>query len=352
MTILDVLYAAGRPFSPIYGALMRIRAQLYHRNVLKVASLPVPVISVGNLTMGGTGKTPTVRMLARLLQQKGYHPAVVSRGYGGTATKSVNVVSTGREILLSPGEAGDEPYLLASTVPGLPVLTGKKRALPCRYACDQLHCDAIILDDGFQHLAVKRDLDLVLFNATTLAGNSRVFPGGELREPVCALKRADAILLTGLTPANRGRAEAFKALLESRFSHAPVFTSENMVSGLFLQTGEPLSAEKGNQPLFAFSGIAHPGRFLSLLADHNIDVVGCSQFVDHVQYSRKDVEKLVAQAEQCGAAALVTTRKDMVKIAELKIDFPIYCLEIEAKPSPRFLEFLEDKFLNFRSNTV
>lgn len=352
MTILDALYIAGRPFSPLYSILMRTRALLYHRNVLKTTSLPVPVISVGNLTMGGTGKTPTVRMLARLLQQRGYHPAVVSRGYGGTATEPVNVVSTDQEILLSPGEAGDEPYLLASTVPGLPVITGRKRALPCRYACDTLHCDTIILDDGFQHLAVKRDLNLVLFNATTLAGNSRVFPGGELREPVCALRRADAFLLTGLTPSNRKRAEAFAALLESRFSHAPVFTSENTVLGLFSQTGEQLSAETLHRPLFAFSGIAHPERFLSLLAAYNIDLVGSSQFADHVKYCRKDVEEVIARAKQRGAAALVTTRKDMVKISGLKIEFPIYCLEIEAAPSPRFIDFLEDKFFNLPMNRI
>jgi len=134
--------------------------------------------------MGGTGKTPCVQFVSRYMQQKGYKVAIVSRGYGGSAHEKVNLVSTGEKPLLSAEEAGDEPRLHADLLPGVTVATGIVRKLTCQYVVDQLNCDAIILDDGFQHLGVQRDINLVLFNSSTLAGNSRVFPGGDLREPV------------------------------------------------------------------------------------------------------------------------------------------------------------------------
>ncbi len=127
-------------------------------------------------------------------------------------------MSDGENIILSPTLAGDEPHMLAKSLPGIPVLTGKRRIIPCRYAIDNLQCDVLILDDGFQHIAVKRDIDIVLFDSTTLAGNSRVFPGGPLREPVSALKRCHAFLLTGESITNQERAQKFSNLLQTTVS--------------------------------------------------------------------------------------------------------------------------------------
>lgn len=343
MTILNALFFIGRPFSPLYGMFMSLRSWLYSRKVLPVSSFPVPVISIGNLTMGGTGKTPTVQMISKLLLQNGYRPAVISRGYGGTANKPINVVATEKEILLGAPEAGDEPFLLASSIAGLPVVTGKKRALPCRYACDHMRVDTIILDDGFQHLGVKRDLDIVLFNATTLAGNSRVFPGGELREPVNALKRADAFLLTGITPDNQKRADAFITLLQKRFSKTPVFTSTNRVSGIFRITGEAATQEDLRQPLFAFCGIAHPERFLSQLDNFGIHITGNANFKDHAIYRKTDLSTVFNNAVKNGATGFITTQKDSVKLTSITSKLPLFYMAIEAVPSQQFIDFIIGK---------
>ncbi len=176
-SISNALFFWGRPFSPLYGFVMKLREQLYKKGILRSYNFPVPVISVGNLVLGGTGKTPTVMQIAQLLKNHGYRPGIVSRGYGGKAKDAVNIVSNFDRVLLPPKAAGDEPYLLASKLPGIPVITGKKRAHPCNYAITELGCDCLVLDDGFQHIAVQRDIDIVLFNATDLAGNSRIFPG-------------------------------------------------------------------------------------------------------------------------------------------------------------------------------
>jgi len=197
------LYLLGRPFSPLYSTVMMLRASLYDRHFFRRYKLEAPVISIGNLTMGGTGKTPVVSHLATFLQGQGYRPAIISRGYGGEAGNRVNVVSDGKTIYLDAKQAGDEPRLLAETLPGIPVLTGIVRVLPCRHAIHAMGCNILLLDDGFQHLAVDRDINIVLFSAATLAGNSRVFPGGDLREPVSALRRAD-VFCSPVPPAPTG----------------------------------------------------------------------------------------------------------------------------------------------------
>ena len=172
-------FGLGRPFSPLYSFAMRVRESWYQKGILNSVSFDVPVISIGNLTMGGTGKTPTVKYLAGLLQERGYRPAIISRGYGGATNERVNIVSDGNAILLDADYVGDEPRMLAEALPDVFVLTGVVRKLPAARAVE-MGADVLILDDGFQHLAIQRDVDLVLFHADTLAGNSRVFPGGNV----------------------------------------------------------------------------------------------------------------------------------------------------------------------------
>ena len=160
-----ILYTIGFPFGPFYSQAMRIRSSLYKRGILKTHRLQVPVISVGNLTMGGSGKTPVVIYLAEMLLASGYKPGVVSRGYKGQAKADVTIVSDSNAILVDAAAAGDEPYLIAKRVREAVVATGRKRHLPCREAIEKYGCDIIILDDGYQHLQVQRDIDLVLFDA-------------------------------------------------------------------------------------------------------------------------------------------------------------------------------------------
>lgn len=342
---LPILFQIGRVFSPAYGLVMELRAFLYRKNILlKSARLPVPVLSVGNLTMGGTGKTPMVRYLARLLRAKGLRPAIVSRGYGGKATGKVNIVSDGVKVLLSAEMAGDEPFMLAGALPGVPVLTGHERARVANHALSEFGADCLIMDDGFQHLAVQRDLDLVLFSAGTLLGNGRVFPGGELREPISALGRAHGFVITGVDDGNRLRVEKFQRRLQADFPGRPVFLAEYRPQGIMHSLGRACSlAEAREMPVFAFAGIANPDSFQRTLRQEGFSVLGFKEFRDHHGYTAQDVAALVAAAQTQGAGALITTEKDFVKLNPFFGEFPILALTIELCLEPGFDRFITER---------
>lgn len=335
-----MLFFLGRPFGPIYSFIMQLREFCYHKGLLRQHAVPVPIISVGNLVLGGTGKSPVVIHLARLLQTAGYKVAVISRGYGGKARGSVNVVSDGECILLSPGEAGDEPVMIARALPGIPVLTGKKRIHPCRQAVHDFQVEIVLLDDGFQHLGVQRDLDIVLFSADHLAGNSRVFPGGDLREPVSALNRCDYFILTGQNVNNNERCTRFKALLESRFTSKPVFMSLlNRIELIEAKKNTPLEEE--GEKYFCFSGIANPSRFVDTLEKTGKEIVGTFFLKDHADYHSVLIQRIEKKARKCHATRLVTTAKDAVKLEHLQISLPLMVLVIEHTVDEPF----EEQFL-------
>ncbi len=335
-----LLFMLGRPFAPLYGALMRIRERCYRHGLFKIERLPVPVISVGNLTLGGTGKTPMVQFLARLLLEHGYRPAVVSRGYGGSTKEAVNVVSDGRDVLLPADLVGDEPRLLAETLPGAMVLTGVVRRLPARHAVD-MGADVLLLDDGFQHLAVARDLDLVLFSADYLAGNSRIFPGGDLREPVAALNRCSCFVLTSVTDDNRQRAESFASLLRQRFPEKSIFRSSVRIAGYverddadrFIFLGEkPVACERA----LALCGIARPESFKKTLAGWSIDVCDFLTMPDHHNYREADIARIRRRIKKQGARLVVTTEKDMVKLGRVDLGVPVYGLRLQVRVEDEF----------------
>lgn len=324
---LQLLFFFGRPLSPFYGLTMIIREKMYKLGVFRQNILPVPVISVGNLVWGGTGKTPTVRHLAKLLLQQGFHPAIISRGYGGKARLKANVVSDGHSIFLPPEEAGDEPYMLAEALPGVPVLTGPRRLHPCRLAIEEFHVDVLILDDGFQHLAIKRDIDIVLFDGTGLAGNKRVFPGGILREPFSALHRCNLFLLTGINEKNKEQAEQFSRFLKSTFKIIPVYHAS--LAGLKLQCRDSLDDSTASErAFFAFCGIANPGRFRESLHAISLRQSGFLSLPDHVHYNQAMMTDICRQAIASGAQQLVTTEKDFVKIKNFYSPLPRYVVEI------------------------
>ncbi|HIJ90801.1 MAG: tetraacyldisaccharide 4'-kinase [Desulfobulbaceae bacterium] len=344
--LLGILFVVGRLFSPAYSLVMMLRAYLYRNSIfLKSQQMSVPVISVGNLTLGGTGKTPMVRYVIRLLLGRGLRPAIVSRGYGGKATGQVNIVSDGTTILLAPDMAGDEPFMLAEALPGVPVLTGPKRAQVARHAIREFGVNLIVMDDGFQHLAVRRDLDLVLFSAGTLLGNGRVFPGGELREPFAALDRAHAFVVTGVDNDNRSRVEEFQRLFQAAFPAKPMFAGEYSPAGIWhsRQDKECTLAEAREIPVFAFAGIANPDSFRQTLRQEGFFVAGFREFRDHHCYTAQDVTALVAAALAHGARALITTEKDFVKLHPFFGDFPILALTIELRMEQGFDRFMADR---------
>lgn len=341
----DFLFNLGRPLSPLYSGLMRLRASLYRRGILVTHRLPVPVISIGNLTLGGTGKTPCVIEVVRLLLTMGRRPAVISRGYHGRARQVVNVVSDGREILLDACLAGDEPYLLAQILPGVPVLTGVKRAEVARYAYERFNVDVIVLDDGFQHLALDRGLDLVLFKAPEFLGKARVFPGGRLREPVTALSRAHAFIFTGMDERYQEKAAYFSRFFLANFRDRPVFQTAYKADGLIrLADGAILNLEKDRAMKFcAFCGLADPDSFRSTLARENLQVVDCKPFSDHYSYTTQDMADLVAWAGRSGAEALITTEKDLVKLKGFVPGLPVFALRVRFDLGDDFRRFVEER---------
>jgi len=345
---LKRLFFFGRPLSPLYSFIMTTRSSFYHKGLMKQHRLEVPVVSVGNLVLGGTGKTPLVQYIARLFQQQGRKPAVLSRGYKGSATGSINVVSTPDAVLLEASEAGDEPRLLAEKLPGIPVITGKKRFLTGRFAIDSIGADILILDDGFQHLALQRDLDLVLFSARKALGNGYVLPGGELREPLAGLKRADAFIISNVDAPQKDNVPEFISFLKDRFPETPLFTAgyqpENVLHRIDTDKTDTISHEAACRiPLYGFCGIAGPESFKTTLRENSMKLTGFQGFPDHHDYTTSDIRSLLVDARASGAEGLITTEKDWVKLRHL---FP---REMPLLVQPVQLHFSED-FDGFLTN--
>jgi tetraacyldisaccharide 4'-kinase len=348
--IYNLLFIVGRLFSPLYSVGMMLRAYLYSKNILlKSESMPVPVISIGNLTMGGTGKTPLVLYLSRYLLGLGRKPAIVSRGYGAKVRGPVTVVSDGEKILTPPQLAGDEPSMMAESLAGVPVLIGPKRPAVCRKALDDFKVNTIVLDDGFQHLALARDVDLVLFSARSFLGSGWVFPGGELREPFSALKRAHAFVVTGVDNSNRNNVDAFQRLLKGVFPEKPVFLGEYLpVSLVNSKQDKTFAINKGKQlPVFGFAGIANPDAFRYTLKKERFLLTGFRAFNDHHQYTASDVNGLIDAARARKAKALITTEKDYVKLKPFFGDFPILALKIELLLGEDFDLFISDRLSQY-----
>jgi len=326
---------------------MRLRAFLYRNKFIKRHSFDVPIISVGNLTMGGTGKTPMVYHLAQLFSGHGYRPAIVSRGYGGKSTEPVNIVSDGKTLLLTAKIAGDEPRFLAENLPGIPVLIGKKRSKVCKKAIEEFLPGVIILDDGFQHLATDRQMDLVLFNQQVLIGDGWVFPGGMLRESISALQRAHAFVITGGDAGEDPKVEAFIAFLKDRYPDRPVFFAPYKVKSICqeLNGEECLVDEDLSEPLFGFCGLANPQSFHATLIQNNINVVGFKEFKDHHYYTDREIQLLFDESKGKGAVGLITTEKDRVKLGNnLPTNMRLFVVKVGLAVQDDFDKFVIDTF--------
>lgn len=337
---LNFIFFILRPLGFVYASLMKLRFFLYKKNIFSSTTFEVPVLSVGNLTMGGSGKTPMVIYIGNLLKRKGYKPGIVSRGYKGKSNKNVNIVSDGTSILMNSIEAGDEPRLIAETLPNTVVLTGKKRIYPCSYAVESLGCDALILDDGFQHLKVDRDIDLVLFNAADLYKHMHVFPGGLLREPFSALQRSSCFIITNTNSSNKGCVDSFSTFLKESFPTIPVFLSKYIPDHFKDRFDTVYPLEYVQTKVLCFSGIASPHRFTNVINELNIETTNSIVFPDHAQYTQKDVNKLEKEAMETGAKFLLTTEKDMVKLKEFQFSLDVYALSMKLVLDKEFDSFV------------
>ena len=298
------------PLSLLYSCIQQLRAGLYRIGILQTNRLPRPVVSIGNITVGGTGKTPITALIASMLIQQGYRVVVLSRGYGGSLEGQCVVVSDGVTVMLGPHECGDEPYLLASTVLGLMVVIGTDRYAAGQLAMQQLAPDIFLLDDGFQHLRLWRDLNILLLDYTRPLGNGRTLPAGLLREPATATRRADLIIMTRSPEGTSSSATR---------SGKPTFAAAHrLVDAVPLRGGEPvpIPALRGHRFL-AFAGIAQPESFFSALRDKGLTIVHTLPFPDHAGYDHSRLEEIRAAMQSSGAEYAITTEKDGVKLKKL-----------------------------------
>lgn len=348
MNALSFFLFVMRPLGFLYGGLMLLRRRLYATGALPTTRVPVPVICVGNLSMGGSGKTPIVLYLANLLQSAGYHPVIISRGYKGKTGERVNVVSDHDQVRMSASDAGDEPCLLAGKLPGIPVLTGRKRKYPALFAVENFRCDILLLDDGFQHLALHRDMDIVLFNTRSLSKTTRVLPAGYLREPFPALRNAKAILFTNYTDGSAEETEQYAA------DHFPAELSDCIYTAgygpecLIDQEGKrfPISEISASVRCGAFCGIAAPQRFFTSLNSLGINLVFTQSFPDHHAYTKRELDLLSETAASHEVQLLLTTEKDLVKISGNFPDIPLRALVMKATAPPEFDRFILNRLSN------
>jgi tetraacyldisaccharide 4'-kinase len=314
-----------------YRSLLGAREWLYARGILASRTLDCPVVSIGNLTVGGTGKTPAVELAVRTLIELGHRPGVLSRGYGRRGT-AVQVVADAASIRLDADEAGDEPFLLARRLPGVPVVVGPNRFEAGQLARDRFGVSALVLDDGFQHRTLTKDLEIVMTRATMPWGNGRLLPGGPLREPIGGLARAHLIVATGAR-----RLEEAREVTEttSRVAPAvPILTAVHVPTECFESSAMrfvPLKA-LGGARLVAFAGIGSPAGFRRTLSETAVTVVDFEEFADHHWYTREDLARLERRASETDADGLVTTEKDWVRLRALPaLKRPVYVLSVRLK---------------------
>lgn len=328
---------SGRPWeygvlalgSALYSLGVKFRREIYELGLKGRYRLPVPVVSVGNIALGGTGKTPLVAWLARRFLEEGVRVAVVSRGYGRMDEDKVRVVADGERVYLGAFEGGDEPLLLARKISGLSVVVGRSRFLASELACRKLGAQLILLDDGFQYLAIHRDVDVLLFDGERGLGKGKVFPSGILREPLESIRKAHILAVT------KGENRELASQLQMVAPHLPLFTLPLEVTAVRTTEGEelPIGLLKDRR-VFAFCGIANPPSFFSLLKMVGVKVQVTRAYPDHHRYSQREIEGLAQELE--GIDVAVTTEKDWVNMEGLHIPFPLWVISVELSPPREF----------------
>lgn len=332
--------------SHLFSSLALARRRWYASHPAVRRRLARPVVSVGNLSVGGTGKTPVVMTLARLLIEMGERPAILSRGYKRQRrSDGVVVVSDGVSLRSDVAGAGDEPYMMARSVPQAVVLVSPERYLAGRFAETQFGCTVHLLDDGFQHLGLVRDLDLLIVTDEDVA-NPHTLPLGRLREPFSAAAAADAVLVSSDAPqvsAHIARTLEVSHLFRfERTIEAPRFVPTSEADR---DQGEPLV---GPGPVFAIAGIARPQQFFDDLRQAGWSLVGTRTFADHHQFSAREVIDIADAARSAGAHAVVMTEKDMVRLSASRIPnpeprMPSYWVPLRVSLEPSFAPWLRGR---------
>jgi len=329
------------PLSTLYRAATQARLAAYRSGIFRTSKLPAAVISVGNITTGGTGKTPLVEWVCRTIAgvnvETNAEPqaqvqkkiCVLTRGYGKSNPSDQVLVSDGSRLMVDERNAGDEAQLLANNLLGIAaVISNPDRVAAGEWAIPNLGTEVFVLDDGFQHLRIARDLDIVTVDATNPFGGGELLPNGRLREPLGGLSRADCIVITRADQADD--VGSVKNAVRRNAGDRPVFVSRMVTSGLRRLNGEMFeAADSVDYPVAAFCGVGNPGSFLTQVRHAGLEVSFSRAFPDHYRYSQPDIDALINQAKAVGAKALITTAKDATKLATVNISIPCYVLEIQ-----------------------
>ncbi|MCI1821177.1 MAG: tetraacyldisaccharide 4'-kinase [Megasphaera sp.] len=325
--------------SKLYGKGVEIKYKAFAGGKRKQEKLPAVVIGLGNITIGGTGKTPTACMLARIIQGQGYRVALLNRGYRSRAEHQTAIMSDGTQLLLSAAEGGDEACLMARSLPGVPVLVGRERTTSGRMAIERYGAEVLILDDAFQHWPLIRDLDIVLIDATNPFGNGYLLPRGILREPLEHLNRAGLFIITKTDQRDSDTIEDIYQTLRRYNTQAPIIEAVHQARWCvpFLSWSCANREDyknyvhgKGRKGI-AVSALGNPASFERTVKEFGYELVDTLRFDDHHQYTAADIERMTVKAKSLGAI-LITTEKDAVKIPEHFLNqykSPLYVLGIE-----------------------
>ncbi len=314
-----------------YQCLMRSRMWLYEHGWFPRHRLPCPVVSVGNLTVGGTGKTPMTMWVANRLVERGKKVAILSRGYRRQTRHTFVLVSDGQSVCAGPREAGDEPYLMACRCPGVVVAVGANRYQLGRWVLRQLSVDCFVLDDGFQHVSLARDVNLLLIDSSDLNGLRAWFPAGRLRESLAEARRASEIILTRVDDASAVPrvVESLEAAMGCRCDPVTTrFTPQALMGASEDTEGPPLAAIRGQRALI-FSGVGNPNQFRQTVVALGVCVVDECVFHDHVTYTASTFRKLARCVEQSQPDVALTTEKDLVKFrARWSLAVPVFAVSL------------------------
>ncbi len=342
-----------RACSYLYGFGVWLKLSIYKAGFKKREKLSCCVISIGNITVGGTGKTPTAQKMAVLIQKMGYRVVILNRGYRSHFGKEIGVVSDGKKIFMTAYEAGDEAYLMAKTLPGIPVVIGKNRAITGKYAVEKLGAEVIIMDDGYQHWQLERDLDVVLVDTLNMFGNGCVLPRGTLREPLENLDRGDLFLLTKTDQSSILSRMQLRDTIEKYNQQAPVIESvhhpKNFVEIADWYKGisenfKDLDELKGKD-VMVFSAIGNPSSFEQTLAGIGLNIMEAVRYPDHHDYGMLEMQYITERASSQKAVAMVATAKDAVKIPTEFIysarEIPLYILNMDIQVTEGYDKFKE-----------
>ncbi len=312
------------PLSILYDAVTRTRLSLYRRGTFHTTKLDRPVISVGNITTGGTGKTPLVEWVAKTIASHGKKVCILTRGYGRKDPHLQVIVSDGYGVLASPAESGDEPYLLATKLTGqAAVISSADRIAAGEEAIKDFGTECFVLDDGFQHLRLARDLNIVTIDATNPWGGGRLLPYGRLRENPEGLSRADCVVITRCDQSND--VEELQAEIARLIGDRPIFRSQ-MRPVRVVSLKNPSETLALPATIAAFCAVGNPGSFFENLRRLGYEIALQRSFPDHHVYSQSEIDSLVKDA---GTSTLITTAKDAVKLRALAFAAPCYVMEIE-----------------------